>query len=119
MKSTDTATFITDLDGGAFERELGRVLSLVAAATVDHNKTGEVSIQLKMKRIGSSNQIQIEHTAGFVRPTSRGKQKETYTGTTAMYVTADGLHFYPTNGNQGMMLDKGGNPTDNDNKFPG
>lgn len=109
---------MTDLDGGAFERELGRVLSLIAASAVDHGKTGEVTIVLKMKRIGSSNQVQIEHTASFKRPTAKGKQSESYTGITAMYCTADGLHFYPTTGKQGMLMDKGGNPTDGENKFP-
>ena len=38
--ATDVGEFITDLDGGSFDRKLSIALSQVAAATIDHDKTG-------------------------------------------------------------------------------
>lgn len=39
--ATDVPEFITDLDGGMFERILSQALSETAAAAVDHGKVGK------------------------------------------------------------------------------
>ena len=48
--ATDVGEFITDLDGGVFDRKLSIALSEAAAACVDNGKEGEVSIKFKLKR---------------------------------------------------------------------
>lgn len=45
--ATDVAEFITDLDGGQFERLLSIALSQTAAAVVDHDKKGAVTINVE------------------------------------------------------------------------
>jgi hypothetical protein len=40
--ATSVSDFIQDLDGGMFESKLSIALSQVAAATVDHEKSGKV-----------------------------------------------------------------------------
>lgn len=45
--ATDVAEFITDLDGGQFERLLSIALSQTAAAVVDNGKKGEVKVTFR------------------------------------------------------------------------
>lgn len=49
--ATDVGEFITDLDGGMFDRMLSIALSQTAAAVIDHEKVGEVTIKFKMSKI--------------------------------------------------------------------
>lgn len=105
--STKVTQFIVDLDGGVFEEKLAAVLSDVAAGVIDHGKVGEVDIKLKMKQIGSSHQVAIEHTLKYKRPTSRGTIAEDNTTSTPMHVGSRGaLSFFPEN--QGQLLGKQG-----------
>lgn len=48
--TTDVSEFISDLDGGILEQKLSIILSEVAAAVVDLNKSGQVSLNFNMKR---------------------------------------------------------------------
>jgi hypothetical protein len=109
MKSTNTAQFIEDLDGGQFEADLGKILTAVGIAACDHDGPGEITIKLKMKRIGQSNQVNINHRITYSAPTSRGQQSESTGGETAMYVSAtQGMTFFPSRENQGSLIGKGG-----------
>ena len=104
---TKVETFMADLDGGVFEQKLSHMLSETAAAVIDHNRQGEVVIKLKMKRIGESHQVQIDHSLKYNRPTSRGSVQEDNVTTTPMYVgTGGALTFFPEN--QVPMFDKKG-----------
>lgn len=84
--ATDVPEFITDLDGGTFERILSQALSESAAATVDHGKTSKVQIEFKIERIKGSHQVSIAHGVKFSKPTSMGKSSEETTGTTVLHV---------------------------------
>lgn len=96
-----------DLDAGVFEEKLARILSDVAGATIDHSAKGQVIIQLDLKRIGQSDQVQIDHTIKYKRPTSNGDISENNKTTTPMYVGSKGaLSFFPEKQNQ--MFDKKG-----------
>ncbi len=46
--ATDVGEFWTDLDGGTFEHMLSVALSQTAAAVVDHEKKGKVTITLRL-----------------------------------------------------------------------
>lgn len=96
MKPTDTSEFINSLNAGVFSQQLGRALSDVAAGVVEHSKQGQVTITFKLKQIGQSNQVAIDHTLDFVQPTKRGKKREDTTLQTPMYVTANGLELFQT-----------------------
>ncbi|ATR82974.1 hypothetical protein GCM10009504_27060 [Pseudomonas laurentiana] len=96
MKATDTNDFFNSLNAGVFSQQIGRALSDVAAGVVDHSKVGEVTIKLKIKQIGQSNQVAISHTLDFVEPTKRGKRREDTTLDTPLYVTAQGLTLFQT-----------------------
>lgn len=105
--STDVSQFIADLDGGVFEQKLAHMLSQVAAATIDHGRQGSISIELKMKQIGSSHQVQVDHVLKYKRPTKRGTQSEDEATSTPMHVGTGGkLSFFPEK--QGQMFDKAG-----------
>ena len=84
--ATDVAEFITDLDGGVFERILSQALSEVAAASVDHGKVGEVSIKFKIERIAGTHQVRLQHDVKFTKPTSMGKAGEETSGATVLHV---------------------------------
>lgn len=83
---TDVPEFITDLDGGQFDRSLSIALSTVAAAVVDNDRTGEVNIAMKIKPITGSHQVRVEHTLTFKRPSRDGKATEDVTRSTVMHV---------------------------------
>lgn len=84
--ATDIGLFFQDLDGGVFENKLSIALSQVAAASVDNDKTGEVTIKMAFKRIPGTTQVHCEHTLKFVRPTMDGKASEEEKRTTALHV---------------------------------
>lgn len=108
--ATDVGEFITDLDGGVFDRKLSAALSQVAAAVVDHDKTGEVSIKLTLKKIPGTSQVHCEHVLKFNRPTSDGKASEEEKRTTALHVGKFGrLTLAPEN--QLSMFDRSGDST--------
>lgn len=97
MKPTDTAEFLTSLNAGVFIQQVGRALSDVAAGVVEHSKQGDVTIKLKIKQIGQSNQVAVTHTLEYAQPTKRGKKREDTTLDTPLYVTPDGLTLFQTN----------------------
>ncbi len=84
--ATDVPEFITDLDGGMFERVLSQALSETSAACVDHGKSGEVNIKFKIKRIQGTHQVILDHTVKFSKPTSMGKSSEEAASTTVLHV---------------------------------
>lgn len=96
MKPTDTHDFLSSLNAGIFNQQIGQALSNVAAGVVEHSKPGEVTIKLKFKQIGQSNQVAISHTLDTVQPTKRGKKREDLTLDTPLYVTESGLTLFQT-----------------------
>jgi len=96
--ATDVTEFITDLDGGVFSSKLSIALSQVAAAVVDANKVGEVSVKFSFKKIPGTTQVHCEHTLKFSRPTESGKAGEEEKRTTPMHVGKYGsLSLAPEN----------------------
>lgn len=96
--ATDVGEFITDLDGGVFDRKLSIALSQVAASVVDNKKVGEVNVKLKFTRIEGTQQVHCEHTLKYTRPTMDGKASEEETRSTALHVGKFGkLSLAPEN----------------------
>jgi hypothetical protein len=109
MKDTDVGHFISDLDGGQLEATLGKVLTAVGIAVCEHEGKGDITLKLKMSRIGQSNQVNIKHSVSYAKPTSRGNLSEKTEGETAMYVSStQGMTYFPARENQGSLLDKNG-----------
>lgn len=84
--STDVPEFVSDLDGGQFERMLSIALSKVAASVVDREKKGKVSIDLAFEHIKGTHQVRIAHVVKFVQPTMSGKVAEEASGATVLHV---------------------------------
>jgi hypothetical protein len=97
LKPTDTNDFFNSLNAGVFIQQIGRALSEVAAGVVEHSKQGDVTIKLKLKQIGQSNQVAVTHTLEYSQPTKRGKRREDTTLDTPLYVTPEGLTLFQTN----------------------
>ena len=111
--TTDVNEFITDLDGGVFERKLSEALSQVAASVVDQGKKGSVSIELSMKPAGSGCQVSISSALKYTRPTKRGESSEKDVTETIMHVgQAGALTFFPPN--QTQLFDKQGKVNTNE-----
>lgn len=105
--ATDVGEFISDLDGGIFDRKLSIALSESAAACIDNGKEGEVSIKFKLKKIPGTQQVHIQHQLKYVTPTADGKKSEEETRSTPMHVGKYGrLTLAPEN--QLAMLDRTG-----------
>jgi hypothetical protein len=84
--ATDVGEFLTDLDGGQFEHMLSVALSQTAAAVVDHEKTGKVTITLDLERIPGTHQVRIAHTLKYTKPTSLGKTSDEASAATVLHV---------------------------------
>lgn len=108
--ATDVSEFLSDLDGGVFDRKLSIALSQVAAASVDNDKAGEVSVKFTFKKIPGTTQVHCEHQLKFSRPTMDGKASEEEKRTTPLHVGKFGkLSIAPEN--QMAFLDRAGQPT--------
>lgn len=107
--ATDVSEFITDLDGGMFERKLSVALSEVAAKVVDTDKSGDVQLKFSFKRIPGTTQVHVAHTLKYVKPTEDGRLTEEENRTTALHVGKYGkLTLTPEN--QLSFLNKTGEP---------
>lgn len=107
--ATDVGEFITDLDGGQFDRMLSIALSQVAAGTVDNDGTGEVNIKFKFTKVPGASQVICAHQLKFSRPTQGGRASEETTRKTALHVGKFGrLTLAPEN--QMAMFGRDGQP---------
>lgn len=88
--TTDVKEFIGDLEAGGVEAVAARVLSAVAAATVDYQRKGKFSLTIEFERIGQSQQVLCKHTLSYKHPTKKGDIGESVTGETPMYVGKGG-----------------------------
>lgn len=84
--ATDVGEFITDLDGGQFDRLLSVALSQVAAGTVDNDGKGEVNVKFSFIKVAGSHQVTCAHKLTFTRPTADGKASEEITRKTTLHV---------------------------------
>lgn len=84
--ATDVAEFVTDLDGGQFDRMLSIALSQVAAGTCDNDGKGEVTVKFSFTKVPGAAQVICAHALKFTRPTADGKASEEVTRKTALHV---------------------------------
>lgn len=107
--ATDVGEFITDLDGGQFERMFSIALSQVAAGTVDNDGKGEVILKIGFTKVPGASQVICNHSLKFSRPTASGRASEETTRKTALHVGKFGrLTLAPEN--QMAMFDRSGAP---------
>ena len=107
--ATDVAEFITDLDGGQFDRMLSIALSQVAAGTVDNNGKGEVNVKFTFTKVPGASQVICSHQLKFSRPNLGGRASEKTTRKTALHVGKFGrLTLAPEN--QMAMFGRDGQP---------
>lgn len=105
--NTNVAQALEDFDAGGFEQKIGRAISEVAGAVVDHHSAGKVQITLNIKQIGDSNQVMIEHLLAFSGPTPNGEFAEKNLTKTPMHVNTGGeVTLFPKN--QHQLFDKKG-----------
>lgn len=89
-KPTDVSDFIGELNAGVFEKQLGAILTDVAAGVIANGKQGEVTIKLKIKQISDTSQVNISHSLDYKTPTSKGHRTELVEGATPMHVLHGG-----------------------------
>jgi len=89
-KPTEVNQFINDLDGGVFTERLSKILSDVAAGVMDHERGGNVTISINMKRVDNTYQIKLDHKVTYKKPTARGDISENNTTATLMHVDVGG-----------------------------
>lgn len=97
MKETDPGEFIANLNAGVFANQVGKALSAVAGAVVDHGKKGQVKLVFDISQIGESHQVKIAHKLEYTEPTKRGSRREDTALETPMFVTEDGLQLFANN----------------------
>lgn len=107
--ATDVGEFITDLDGGQFDRMLSIALSQVAAGVHDNDGKGEVTVKFAFTKVPGAAQVTCAHTLKFTRPTADGKASEEATRKTSLHVGKYGrLSLAPEN--QIAMFGRDGKP---------
>lgn len=102
--ATDVSEFLSDLDGGVFERKLSVALSQVAAATTDHDKVGKVTIEFTLTKVPGTCQVTVGHQLKYTRPTLDGKASEEEKRSTVLHVGKNGsLSLVPET--QGLLFE--------------
>lgn len=98
-RTYDFTETLRDLDAGVFSEKLSRAVEEVAHSVVAHGdggRSGKVTVEFTMKRIGESMQVQMSHKIASTRPTTRGKASEEDTTITALYYSPRaGLSIMP------------------------
>lgn len=84
--ATDVNEFFGALDGGVFEQKLSVALSQVAAASMDNDGKGEVSIKLHFERLPGTFQCRVAHELKFIKPTPDGEAGEKEKRATVLWV---------------------------------
>lgn len=97
MKETDPGEFIANLNAGVFAQQLGKALTAVAGAVVNHGKKGQVKVVFDISQIGESHQVKVAHKLEYTEPTKRGSRREDTALETPMFVTANGLQLFAEN----------------------
>lgn len=82
----DPAEVLGELDGGQFLLMLARAMGSVAAAAVDNEGKGKISIELDFAHIKKTQQVNIKHSLKFLRPTMDGEASEKVARETVMHV---------------------------------
>jgi len=84
--ATDVTEFIGDLSAGTTERAISVALSKTAAAAVDCDKKGKVTVTFEIERIAGTTQVRIGHKLQFSHPTMTGRISEETEGEDVMHV---------------------------------
>lgn len=91
---TDVQVFFGELAGGTFEGKIGVALSEVAMGTTLHGSKGvkgKLSVEFTFERMNDNDQVMVAHKIIVDRPTKRGRNKESDTTHTAMFVGPGGV----------------------------
>jgi hypothetical protein len=88
--ATDILQVLADMYGGVFVNQLSFAFSEVSLNTVATGDEGSVTITLKTKRIGETNQINVTHTLVAKVPTESGDRSERIIKETPMHVAGNG-----------------------------
>ncbi len=94
MPKTDTAQFVSELNGGVFEEKLSHILSEAALGALEYGsgkKAATVQCTFTIKPIGDNQQVMISHKLSNAIPTKRGKKAEEDTTETPMFVGKGGI----------------------------
>lgn len=89
LKQTTIEEIFDDLDAGLFGKRLAAAIrdaALGTVATGDKKKRGKVTVVFEIGQVGESNQVQVDHTIEYRKPTHRGSVSEVHTTSTALYV---------------------------------
>lgn len=96
MDTSSTTQLLEDLEAGIFMQRLDAALRACAAGVVEYSRDGEITIKLKLKKIGDSSQVTAVHSIKSSHPTLKGKVVEEATTNTPLHVGRGGrLSLYP------------------------
>lgn len=105
--TTNMLDILPDLFAGVFLGQIDRAMSEAAIGVVawgDKGKTGKVTIEFNMARIGETNQVNVKHSLTYSYPTRRGKKSETSATETPMHVGPRGrLTLMPQSEQHGLF----------------
>ena len=85
MKPTNVPQFISELGAGVVEEKLAHMISEVATQVVALDKMGEITLNIKLKKLGDSDQLKVEHKLAYKRPKKRGSISEDDTQESMMF----------------------------------
>lgn len=96
LKDTDVTEFISSLDAGLVQEQMGKILSEMAHRVLEHGKNGKLVLTMTMAPLGSGHQVKIQHKLDATLPTKTGKKQEDTSQETPMHVNPSGdVTFFP------------------------
>lgn len=95
---TSIAELLGEMNGGTVEQMANIAISDAALNVMEFDKNGEITLKIKLQRIGESQQVNAVATLSYKIPTKRGSRSEDYAVDTPLYVGKGGrLTVLPEN----------------------
>ena len=85
----NVAEFISSLDSGVLEQQLGHFITQIAASSLEHNRKGKLILALDFSKL-NDEQITFSHKISTKKPTRRGSNSEEISGSTVMHFHSNG-----------------------------
>lgn len=95
---TSIAELLGEMNGGTVEQMANIAISDAALNVMEFDKNGEITLKIKLQRIGESQQVNAVATLSYKIPTKRGSRSEDCAVDTPLYVGKGGrLTVLPEN----------------------
>lgn len=90
-KEQNFSATLGELDAGIFQKQLTEATKQVVLSAIESQKTGEVTLKLKIKPINDSGAVNVESSIATIEPKRKGRVRLDHATVTTMHATKTGF----------------------------